>query len=124
MKSSILLIFLSAIWISLSEFVRNEFLFKSYWIDHYSSMGLVFPSEPLNGAVWGLWSILFAVLVYLIRCRFSFYETIGVSWLAGFILMWVVTGNMGVLPIGILIFAVPLSLLETAGAVWILSRAK
>ncbi len=43
----------AAVWISISEFVRNEFLVKSYWIEHYSAMGQVFPSAPVNGALWG-----------------------------------------------------------------------
>jgi hypothetical protein len=36
--------------------------------------------------------------------------------------MWVVIGNLGVLPIGILYFAVPLSLLEAFLAVIIIKK--
>ena len=60
-KQTILPILLATIWISISEFARNEFLLKSYWKDHYQSLGLVFPSEPINGAAWGLWSLCFAI---------------------------------------------------------------
>jgi hypothetical protein len=112
MKKNILAIVLTTIWISISEFVRNEFLFKSYWTDHYGSLGLVFPSEPVNGAVWGLWSLCFALAIYFIAKKFSLWETTVLSWFAGFVLMWIATGNMGVLPFGILVFAVPLSFLE------------
>lgn len=112
MKKNILAIVLATIWISISEFVRNEFLFKSYWTDHYESLGLVFPSEPVNGAVWGLWSLCFALAIYFIAKKFSLWETTVLSWFAGFVLMWIATGNMGVLPFGILVFAVPLSFLE------------
>lgn len=111
-RYSILPILLATIWISISEFVRNEYLFKSYWIEHYQGLGLTFPSEPVNGAVWGLWSLLFAIAIYIMTRRFSILETTGLAWLTGFVLMWVVTGNMGVLPYGILVFAMPLSLLE------------
>jgi hypothetical protein len=52
-KKTFLPVLLATIWISISEFVRNEFLLKAYWTDHYESMGLVFPSEPINGAVLG-----------------------------------------------------------------------
>jgi hypothetical protein len=85
-------------------------------------MGLVFPSEPINGAIWGLWSLLFAVAILIILKRFSLWETIFLSWFVAFVLMWVVTGNMGVLPLGILIYAVPLSLLETFVAVFIIKK--
>lgn len=121
-RFTVIPVFLATIWISLSEFIRNEFLLKSYWVDHYAAMGLEFPSEPLNGAVWGLWSLFFAIVLFVLRKRFSFTETLQLGWLAGFVLMWVVTGNLGVLPFGILIYAVPLSILEVAVAVWIIQR--
>lgn len=122
LKKTILPILLATIWISISEFVRNEFLFKSYWTDHYDKLGLAFPSEPVNGAVWGLWSLLFAILIFVLNKKFSLVSTFLVSWYAGFILMWVVTWNMAVLPLGILWFAVPLSLLEAFLATLIINK--
>ena len=109
-------ILLSTIWISVNEFFRNEFLLKSHWDEHYSNLGLTFPGEPINGAVWRLWSLAFALGIYVISRRFSFLETTGLAWVMGFVLMWLVTGNMLVLPFSILPFAVPLSILETAGS--------
>jgi hypothetical protein len=110
---TILPIFLATIWISVSEFVRNEFLLKTYWTDHYKSLGLVFPSEPINGAIWGLWSLCFAIGIYAISKKFSLIPTTAIAWFMGFVLMWLVTGNMNVLPYEILPFAIPLSILET-----------
>jgi hypothetical protein len=123
-KSSLVPILLATVWISISEFTRNEFLLKSFWVDHYKSLGLVFPSDPINGAVWGLWSLLFAIGIYIISKKFSLVETIGIAWLMGFVLMWLVTGNMEVLPFGILIFAVPLSILEVFLAVFIIKKTQ
>ncbi|MCB2219353.1 MAG: hypothetical protein KQI35_03085 [Bacteroidetes bacterium] len=105
-------VILATIWISISEFVRNEFLLKSYWTDHYESLGLVFPSEPVNGAIWGLWSLLYAMGIYFISKKFSLWQTTFIAWWLGFVLMWVVTGNMLVLPFSILPYAIPLSVLE------------
>lgn len=123
MKKSILAIVLATIWISVSEFVRNEFLFKDHWVNHYSeNVGMNFPSEPVNGGIWGLWSLLFAVFLFFLNRRFSLKETIGLSWLAGFVLMWLVTGNLGVLPYGLLIYAVPLSLIEVIVASLIIRK--
>lgn len=110
-KSSLSVV-IATIWISISEFVRNEFLLKSYWTEHYETMGLVFPSEPINGAVWGIWSLCFATGIFFVSKKFSLIETTLLSWFFGFVLMWLVIGNMSVLPFGILIFAVPLSFLE------------
>ena len=82
-KKTILPILLAAIWISISEFVRNEFILKSYWTGHYENLGLTFPSEPLNGAVWGLWSLCFAIAVFIIAKKFSLLQT---TFLASFII--------------------------------------
>ncbi len=112
LRKTVLPILLATIWISLSEFVRNEVIVKSYWIRHYEQLGLIFPSEPVNGAIWGLWSLLFAISIFIISRKFSLWQTTWLSWFTGFVLMWVVIGNMEVLPYGILIFAVPLSILE------------
>lgn len=119
---TVLSILLAAIWISISEFVRNELLLKSFWVEHYKTLGLVFPSEPINGAVWGLWSLLFAVAIFIISKKFSLVQTFLLSWFIGFVLMWVVIGNLGVLPTGILLYAIPLSLLEAFVAAWIIKR--
>lgn len=104
---------LATLWIGLSEFVRNEFIVKSYWTSHFENLGLVFPSKPVNGAIWGFWSLLFAIAVFIISKKFSLLQTTFLSWFVGFVLMWVVIGNLGVLPNGILFAAIPLSLLES-----------
>lgn len=121
-RKSVLPILTSTVWISLSEFFRNELLLKSNWNTHYEQLGLIFPSEPINGVVWGLWSFCFSLSLFIIRRRFTFYETIALGWFVGFILMWLVVGNMSVLPFDILWFAVPLSILEVFLALWIIDR--
>jgi hypothetical protein len=122
LKKTILPIILATIWISISEFVRNEFIVKSYWTGHYKSLGLIFPSEPINGVVWGLWSLLFAVAIFIISKKFTLLHTTLLSWFVGFVLMWVVIGNMGVLPKGILLVAIPLSLVEAFLASFIIKK--
>ena len=121
-KKAILPIILATVWISISEFVRNELIVKSYWVNHYGNLGLIFPDAPVNGAVWGIWSLLFAVSVYIISRKFSLLQTTFLSWFVGFVLMWVVVGNMGVLPFGILYFAIPLSILESFIAAFIIIK--
>lgn len=118
-RVSFMSVFFSTLWIILSEFVRNELLFKSYWLEHYKTLGIVFPSATINNMIWGVWSLLFAVIIHIIMKKFSFIQSCVIAWLFGFVLMWLVIGNLGVLPVKILIFAVPLSLLEIFGACWI-----
>ncbi len=121
-KKTILPVFLATMWISLSEFVRNEFLVKSFWVDHYKLLGLNFPSAPENGAVWGIWSLLFAVAVFIISKKFTTVQTTFLAWFMAFVMMWVVIGNLDVLPLGLLVYAIPLSILESYIATWIIKR--
>ena len=109
---NIIAIILTGIWVNASEFFRNEVLLKTYWIDHYRSLGMTFPSEPLNGMIWVAWGFLFAITIYIISRKFDLIQTTLISWFMAFVLMWVVTWNLNVLPSAILIYAVPLSLLE------------
>jgi len=112
-RKTILPIFSATIWISISEFVRNELLVKSFWTKHYQELGLNFPSAPINGAVWGIWSLLFAVAVFIIAKKFTLMQTTFLSWFIAFVMMWVTIGNLGVLPYGLLFYAIPLSILES-----------
>jgi hypothetical protein len=121
-RKTILPIFVATAWISLSEFVRNEFLVKSIWIKHYQSLGLIFPSESINGAVWGGWSLLFAITIFVIAKKFTLIQTTFLSWFAGFVMMWVVIGNLGVLPFSLLLYAIPLSILESLVAAFIIKK--
>ena len=110
---NIMAVILTGIWVNASEFFRNEVLLKTYWIDHYRSLGMTFPSEPLNGMIWVAWGFLFAITIYIISRKFDLIQTTLISWFMAFVLMWIVTWNLNVLPSAILIYAVPLSLLET-----------
>jgi predicted neutral ceramidase superfamily lipid hydrolase len=111
-SQNIIAVILTGIWVNASEFFRNEVLLKTYWIDHYRSLGMTFPSEPLNGMIWVAWGFLFAIAIYIISRKFDLIKTTLISWFMAFVLMWIVTWNLNVLPSAILIYAVPLSLLE------------
>ena len=121
-KKTFLPILIATIWISISEFVRNEFIAKSFWIEHYEKLGLVFPSKPINGALWGIWSLCLAITIFIIAKKFSLIQTTLLAWFIGFVLMWLVIGNLGVLPFGILYIAIPLSLLEAFIATIIIKK--
>jgi hypothetical protein len=121
-EKTILPVLLATIWISISEFVRNQVIVASFWTKHYQSLGLKFPSEPINGAIWGIWSLLFAVAIFIMAKKFTMIQTTFLSWFVGFVLMWVVIGNLGVLPYGLLWFGVPLSILEAFIATLIIKK--
>ena len=122
MKKAILPVLLATLWIGFSEFLRNQLLFISYWENHYNNMGLIFPSKPLNGMIWMLWSLVFATTIYVLSKKLSTQEAIAVAWVMGFMLMWLTVGNLGVLPFRLLWFAIPLSIIEVIVAVHIIQR--
>jgi hypothetical protein len=109
---SAITIILAGIWVNASEFFRNQVVLSKYWVDHYQSLGLTFPSEPQNGVLWIVWGFLYAVAIYIVSRRFTLVQTTLITWMMGFVLMWLVTWNLSVLPAAILVYAVPLSLLE------------
>jgi hypothetical protein len=121
-KESFFAILACTVWVSVSEFFRNELLLKSYWIEHFETHGRRFPDSPLNGAIWALWSLLYSVFLFCLTRNTPFLRSTVLGWMAGFVLMWVVAGNLGVLPFTILPYAIPLSYVEVLGAVLILLR--
>lgn len=103
----------AGLWINFSEFLRNEILLGTEWKGHFMGLGLVFPSTPMAGMIWGIWGFIFAAIVFAISRRHTLIETTIICWVAGFLLMWLVSWNLLVLPLTVLPYAVPLSLLET-----------
>lgn len=123
MKKNALAVFLAGTWIGAWEFLRNELLFKFMWLEHYAELGVIFPSQMINNAVWGIWSFLLAgMLVFLWRQGIGFWKAVLFSWVMAFVLMWLTIGNLAVLPFSLLIPAVPLSMIEIIVALGIISR--
>jgi hypothetical protein len=112
-KRIFLPIIFTGIWINLSETVRWIFLIKSYWINHYRAMNLVFPNNPTNGIIWLIWGFLFAVILFVLSKKFNLLQTTFFSWFTIFAMLWIVLLNIDVLPVGILFYVIPMSLFET-----------
>ncbi|NMD06989.1 MAG: hypothetical protein GYA66_03315 [Phyllobacteriaceae bacterium] len=112
----------AAVWITASEFLRNEILFKSYWTGHFSGLGLQFATTPVNGALWVAWSVSLALVLQQLLGRFSVRSAVALAWLAAFPMMWFALFNLQVLPVSLLAFAVPLSLLEVVVAAFIIRK--
>ena len=119
---SIITVVIAGIWINASEFFRNQILLNADWVEHFESLGMTFPSAPINAAVWVAWGFVFAVTIYVISRKFRLMDTFLLSWVLAFLMMWLVTWNLNVLPLSILVFAVPLSLLESFVASYICVR--
>lgn len=116
---AILTVVVAGIWVGMCEFVRNQFILSSVWQNHYRALGLEFPSSPVNGMMWMLWSFMFAGTAFAISRRFNLWQTTFIGWLLGWVMMWVVIWNLLVLPVGILPVAIPFSFVEALGAAFI-----
>ncbi len=112
----------AGLWINASEFFRNQVLLHDAWLAHYRSLGLTFPEDAANGAVWGIWGFAYAAVIYVLHLRFTLLHTTILSWVIGFVLMWLVIWNLGVLPLSILFLAIPLSLFEAFVATYLCRR--
>lgn len=110
---SIITVFSAGIWINASEFFRNQVFLNANWVEHFQSLGMTFPAAPLNAVVWVIWGFVFAAIIYIISRKFTLIETFLLSWVMAFLMMWLVTWNLNVLPLSILVYAIPLSLLES-----------
>lgn len=112
MGRMILAVLAAAVWMNLSEFVRNELLIKHVWVDGFAAIGLTFPSGDLNGAIWGLWSLIFVSVLAFVCRRFDALSATLILWVPGFLLLWLALWNMGLLPQGLLAWGVPWSFAE------------
>ncbi|HRX42670.1 MAG TPA: hypothetical protein P5315_07830 [Clostridia bacterium] len=121
MIRKILAVAFSGIWITISEFVRNEFLFKGYWTDHYNELGMSFETKALNGIFWFVWSIILAFIIMKVYEKFNFIQTLYITWLPAFLMMWITVYNLQVLPMKLLWFALPLSIVEITVALFIIN---
>ena len=119
MKRTVLAVLTSGCWIAFSEFLRNEVLFKAFWIEKYLGLGLEFPSSVINNVLWGVWSFLLAGMIVFLMRRLNSLEVTLVTWVMAFLMMWITIGNLNVLPMTLLIYPLPLSIIEISGAVLI-----
>ena len=118
-KKIILSIFLSGLWITFSEFLRNQILLGYVWEEHYNGLGLTFQTLPINGILWMTWSFLLAIILWKLRTKFSLSQSMFIGWIVAFPLMWITLYNLQVLPMRLLAAALPLSVLEVVIALFI-----
>lgn len=112
MKKYLLAIFVAGVWINISEFVRNEWVIKHLWVEGFNEIGLSFPANPINGLIWGLWSFIFAIVLTWLISNFDVLRGTVIAWVMSFVLAWIAMWNMGILPSGLLYWAVPWSFAE------------
>lgn len=122
MKRYLFAILAAGVWMNVSEFIRNELLIKHLWVNGFKEIGLSFPSNPINGAIWGGWTFIFVSILAWLTTKFDALKSTVISWVMGFVLLWIAMWNMGVMPRELLYWAVPWSLVEVYVAALICIR--
>lgn len=115
-------VLLAGIWMTFVQFAQNQLLFLGVWQDHFRDLGLSFATKPINGILWTVWSVLHAMLVRELLKTRSLGSAVSVAWLISFVMMWCALYNLQVMPLPLLIAAVPMSLAGTYGSALIIQR--
>jgi hypothetical protein len=105
-------ILLLAVWINISETVRWVLFSKPKFDAVFHDHGQVMPDQPINNILWMVWGVIIACIVYFLSAKFTVVKTTLITWCAVCVTVWIVMWNLAVLPPGLLIVAVPLSLFE------------
>jgi hypothetical protein len=111
-KRTILPVLLVGIWINISETVKWLLILKSFWVEHYQNINLIFPDGPINGMVWMIWGFFLAITIFIFSKKFNLLQTTFLAWFVVFVMLWVLLWNIDMLPVSLLWYNVPLSLLE------------
>ena len=130
-KDFIAITFLTSIWVNASEVFRYFVLVRPEMHEYLSTVPNVANMNFAIFAIWGLWdTLLTALYVFLFwLCANVFGNNVksilisGVmSWCFFFLLFWVGMANMNLSSWGYLLIVLPLALIETLIAAYIISR--
>ena len=130
-KDFIVITFLTSIWVNASEVFRYFVLVRPEMHEYLSTVPNVANMNFAIFAIWGLWdTLLTALYVFLFwLCANVFGNNVksilisGVmSWCFFFLLFWVGMANMNLSNWGYLLIVLPLALIETLIAAYIISR--
>ena len=130
-KDFIVITLLTSIWVNASEVFRYFVLVRPEMHEYLSTVPNVANMNFAIFAIWGLWdTLLTALYVFLFwLCANVFGNNVksilisGVmSWCFFFLLFWVGMANMNLSNWGYLLIVLPLALIETLIAAYIISR--
>lgn len=112
----------AGLWMTFVQFFQNQLLFLGVWQDHFRGLGLGFTTTPVNGILWTVWSILQALLVRELLKTREIVPAVLIGWLTSFVMMWCTLYNLRVLPLKLLVVAVPISLAGTYASALIINH--
>ena len=121
-KKAIWQILLVSLWINIFETLRWMLFARPYIDMHFKAANLVLPNEPVNNILWLIWEIIIAVMIFIISKKYKVLQTTFIVWITVYVMHWIALWNFAVLPINILLLAVPLSFINVLVGALICSR--
>jgi hypothetical protein len=121
-KKAIWQILIVSLWINIFESLR-WILFAKPDIDmHFKAANLVLPNGPINNILWLVWGIIIAVMIFIISKKYKVLQTTFIVWVTVYVMLWIALWNFAVLPIKILLLAVPLTFINVLVGALICNR--
>lgn len=111
-KKTVWQIFVVSLWINIFETLRWVLFAKPDIDMYFKAANLVLPNQPINNILWMVWSIIMAVMIFIISKKFKVLQTTFIVWIIVYVMHWIALWNMTVLPINILWLAVPLTFIN------------
>lgn len=111
-KKTIWQILLVSLWINIFETLRWILFAKPSVEMHFKAANLVLPNGPVNNLLWLIWGVIIAVMIFIISKKFKVLQTTFIVWITVYVLHWIALWNFAVLPIKILLLAVPLTFIN------------
>lgn len=111
-KKAIWQIFVVSVWINIFETLRWVLFAKPDIDMHFKAANLVLPNEPINNILWLIWGIIIAGMIYTISKKYKVLETTFIVWITVYVMHWIALWNFAVLPINVLLLAVPLTFIN------------
>jgi hypothetical protein len=111
-----------SLWVNIFETLRWILFVKPDIDIYFKSANLVLPNGPINNMLWLIWGIIIAVMIFIISKKYKVLQTTFIVWVTVYVMHWIALWNMAVLPINILLLAVPLTFINVLVGALICNR--
>lgn len=127
-KKFLLLVLITSIWIHISEILRFFIIVLPEMRRSLAPLPQAIPIDGIRLFIWGIWDTVLTIAIVYITwiCTKHFGKTTKaallssvVSWTTFFLLFWIAMVNMNLSKLSLLIYTLPLTLIETTIGAWI-----
>jgi hypothetical protein len=121
LKSSLTPIIAGWVWISGCEYGINQVWLKSQWDDYFGAIGVTYPGDITNLALWAGWCLAYAIAMRMMLARFGALFAGIITWILVFGLTMISLSNFGMMDTEMLKLFAMGSLAEAISAALVMS---